>query len=38
MKAKKIAALAAARVRDWEVNLAKRGPGYRKPGSQKKTS
>lgn len=38
MKARKIAERAAARVRDWENNLSKKGPGYKKPGSQKKTS
>jgi hypothetical protein len=36
MKAKNVKAKAADRVKDWEVNLSKKGPGYRKPGSQKK--
>ena len=36
MKAKKIKAKAESRVRDWENNLSKKGPGYKKPGSQKK--
>jgi hypothetical protein len=38
MKAKNRAIKTAARIKDWESNLSKRGPGYRKPGSQKKTS
>lgn len=38
MKAKKRAARAAGRVKDWENNLSKKGPGYKKPGSQKRTS
>ena len=36
MKAKKLMAKLAGRVKDWETNLAKKGPGYRKPGSEKK--
>ena len=36
MTAKKIKAKAESRVRDWENNLSKKGPGYKKPGSQKK--
>jgi len=38
LKPSKRAARAAGRVKDWEANLAKKGPGYRKPGSEKKTS
>ena len=38
MKAKKRAMRVAARVKDWETTLSKKGPGYRKPGSEKKTS
>ena len=38
MKAKNIKMRVAGRIKDWETNLAKKGPGYRKPGSQKKTS
>lgn len=34
MKHKKKMAILAARQKDWETNLAKRG-GYTKPGSQK---
>ena len=36
MKASKRKAKAEARVRDWENNLSKKGPGFKKPGSQKK--
>ena len=32
MKAKNRAA------KDWENNLSKKGPGYKKPGSEKRTS
>lgn len=36
MKAKKQLSKLAGRVKDWENNLSKKGPGYKKPGSQKK--
>lgn len=36
MKDKKLKANLAGRIKDWETNLAKKGPGFRKPGSQKK--
>ena len=36
LKPSKRAAETARRVKDWENNLAKKGAGYRKPGSQKK--
>ena len=36
LKPSKRVAKAAGRVKDYETNLAKKGPGYTKPGSQKK--
>lgn len=36
LKPSKRAAKAAGHVKDWETNLAKKGAGYRKPGSEKK--
>lgn len=36
LKPRKRAAKAANRVKDWDNNLAKKGAGYRKPGSEKK--
>ena len=36
LKPDKMKAKSDGRVKDWENNLSKKGPGYRKPGSQKK--
>jgi hypothetical protein len=36
LKPSKRAAKAAGRVKDYDTNLAKKGPGYTKTGSQKK--